>query len=108
MVAFALKPDLVVEDIWIDGHTIRYRVKNEGLGASSVGYSRLYIGGVVKGNDLNVPVIAAGASIPRSFTYDFDCALPIMKEVKVTADRGGTSTESDETNNSRTENFACP
>jgi hypothetical protein len=108
MLPLALKPDLVITDIWVDGHTIRYRIKNEGLGASSVGYSRLYIGGVVKGNDLNVPVIAAGASIPRSFTYDFDCALPIMKEVKVTADRGGTSTESDETNNSRTENFACP
>jgi hypothetical protein len=105
---FTLKPDLVVEDIWIDGHTIRYRIKNEGTGASSIGYSRLYIDGAVKGNDLDVPVIAAGASLPRSFTYNFDCALPIIKEVKVTADRGGTSTESDETNNSRTENLVCP
>jgi CARDB len=105
---FTLKPDLVITDIWIDGHTIRYRIKNEGTGASSVGYSRLYIDGDVKGNDLNVPVIAAGDSLPRSFTYNFDCALPILKEVKVTADRGDTSTESDETNNSRTENLVCP
>jgi subtilase family serine protease len=105
---FAWKPDLVITDIWIDGHTIRYRIKNEGTGASSIGYSRLYIDGDVKGNDLDVPVIAAGDSLPRSFTYNFDCALPIIKEVKVTADRGGTSTESDETNNSRTENLACP
>jgi len=105
---FTFKPDLVITDIWIDGHTIRYRIKNEGTGASSIGYSRLYIDGDVKGNDLDVPVIAAGDSLPRSFTYNFDCALPILKEVKVTADRGGTSTESDETNNSRTENFSCP
>jgi len=105
---FVLKPDLVITDIWIDGHTIRYRIKNEGTGASSVGYSRLYIDGAVKANDLNVPAIAAGDSLPRSFTYNFDCALPIIKEVKVTADRGDTSNESDETNNSRTENMACP
>jgi hypothetical protein len=105
---FTLKPDLVITDIWIDGHTIRYRIKNEGTGASSIGYSRLYIDGDVKGNDLDVPVIAAGASLPRSFTYNFDCALPILKEVKVTADYGGNSTESDETNNARTENFSCP
>jgi len=103
-----VKPDLVITDIWIDGHTIRYRIKNEGSGASSVGYSRLYIDGAVKSNDIDVPVIAAGASLPRSFTYDFDCPFPIIKEVKVTADRGDTSNESDETNNSRTENMACP
>jgi hypothetical protein len=108
MPAFALKPDLTIADIWIDGNTIRYRIKNEGTGASSVGYSRLYIDGDVKGNDLNVPVIAAGDSIPRSFTYNFDCALPVLKEVKVTADRGDTSDESDEANNSRTENLVCP
>jgi len=108
LVPMFVKPDLVITDIWIDGHTIRYRIKNEGTGASSIGYSRLYIDGAVKGNDLDVPVIAAGASLPRSFTYNFDCALPIIKEVKVTADRGGTSTESDETNNSRTENLVCP
>jgi len=103
-----VKPDLVITDIWIDGHTIRYRIKNEGSGASSVGYSRLYIGGAVKDNDLNVPVIAAGASLPRSFSYDFDCLFPIIQEVKVTADRGDSSNESDETNNSRTENILCP
>jgi len=104
---FALKPDLVVEDIWIDGHTIRYRIKNDGTWASAAGYSRLYINGDVKGND-SVPAIAKGDSLAGSFIYDFDCALPIIKEVKVTADRGGTSTESDETNNSRTENLVCP
>ncbi|MCJ7515513.1 MAG: hypothetical protein MUO89_06055, partial [Dehalococcoidia bacterium] len=27
---FTLKPDLVITDIWIDGHTIRYRIKNQG------------------------------------------------------------------------------
>ena len=105
---FTLKPDLVITVFWIDGHTIRYRIKNEGTGASAIGYSRLYIDGDVKGNDLDVPVIAAGASLPRSFSYDFDCPFPIIKEVKVTADRGDTSNESDETNNSRTENMACP
>ena len=104
----SFKPDLVITDIWLDGHTIRYRIKNEGTGASAVTYSRLYIDDVVRGNDLGVPSIAAGDSLPRSFTYNFDCALPILVEVKVTADRGGDSTESDETNNSRTENFACP
>ncbi len=103
----ALKPDLVVEDIWIDGHTIRYRIKNQGLGASAAGYSRLYIEGVVKGND-GVPVIAAGDIQSGSFMYDFDCALPILKEVKVSADYGGTSTETNETNNSRTEDIVCP
>jgi hypothetical protein len=105
---FVLKPDLVITDIWLDGHTIRYRIKNQGSAASGVTYSRLYIDDVVMGNDLNVPSIAAGDSLPRSFAYNFDCALPIIKEVKVTADRGGDSTESDETNNSRTENFTCP
>jgi hypothetical protein len=104
---FALKPDLVVEDIWIDGHTIRYRIKNQGTGASAAGYSRLFIEGVYIENDY-VPAIAAGDSLPRSFAYNFHCALPILKEVKVYADYAGDSTETDETNNSRTETFACP
>jgi hypothetical protein len=104
---FTLKPDLVITDIWIDGHTIRYRIKNEGTGASAAGYSRLFIEGVYKDNDY-VPAIAGGDSLPRSFSYNFDCAPPILKEVKVYADYAGDSTETDETNNSRTETFACP
>jgi CARDB len=102
-----LKPDLVVEDIWIDGHTIRYRIKNQGTGASAAGYSRLFIQGVYIENDY-VPAIAGGDSLPRSFSYNFHCALPILKEVKVYADYAGDSTETDETNNSRTENLLCP
>jgi hypothetical protein len=105
---YVFKPDLVITDIWVDGHTIRYRIKNEGTGTSAVGYSRLYINGVVKGNDMNVPAIASGDSLPRSFTYNFDCSPAVIKEVKVTADRGDSSNESDETNNSRTENLLCP
>lgn len=104
---FTLKPDLVITDIWIDGHTIRYRIKNQGTGASAAGYSRLFIEGVYIVNDY-VPAIAGGDSLPRSFSYNFDCALPILKEVKVYADYAGDSTETDETNNSRTETFACP
>jgi subtilase family serine protease len=102
-----VKPDLVVEDIWVDGHTIRYRIKNQGSGASAAGYSRLYIEGVVKGND-GVPAIAGGDLHSGRFMYNFDCAFPILKEVKVTADYGGDSAETDETNNSRTENILCP
>jgi hypothetical protein len=105
--AFVVKPDLVITDIWIDGHTIRYRIKNQGTGASAAGYSRLFIEGVYIENDY-ISAIAGGDSLPRSFTYNFDCALPILKEVKVYADYAGDSTETDETNNSRTETFACP
>jgi hypothetical protein len=102
------KPDLVIIDIWVDAHTIRYRIKNQGDGTSAVGYSRLYIDGAVKDNDLNVPAIAPGDSIARSFSYNYDCSPAVIKEVKVTADRGDSSSESDETNNSRTENLLCP
>jgi subtilase family serine protease len=103
---FTLKPDLVITDIWIDGHTIRYRIKNEGTGASAAGHSRLFIEGVYKDNDY-VPAIAGGDSLPRSFSYNFDCAIPMLREVQVYADYAGDSTETDETNNSRTETFSC-
>ncbi|HEX7364976.1 MAG TPA: CARDB domain-containing protein [Dehalococcoidia bacterium] len=102
-----LKPDLVVEDIWVVGHTIHYRIKNQGIGASAAGYSRLYINDVIKGND-GVAAVAGGDSVDGSFIHNFDCALPILVDVKVTADIGGDSTETDETNNSRTETFSCP
>jgi hypothetical protein len=103
---FALKPDLVITDIWIDGHTIRYRIKNQGTGASAAGHSRLFIEGVYKDNDY-VPAIAGGDSLPRSFSYNFHCAIPMLREVQVYADYAGDSTEADETNNSRTETFSC-
>ena len=100
----SFKPDLIITDIWRDGVTIRYRIKNQGSGNAVASTTRLIVDGVVKAHD-NVPALVAGAESTRSFTY----VLPFLPfhtfHVTVRADQTNVVTESNEANNERTESM---
>lgn len=69
-------PDLVITDLWLDGFTIKYKIKNIGArDALSSTTTRLYLpmpGGGFTILDDRVPSINAGQEVVRSFNYVFD------------------------------------
>jgi len=101
-----LKPDLVIEDIWlvseITGDKIYYKIKNNGVVASGATTSALRIYPCIMpclpvAND-SVASLAAGESRTEKFAaYNY---TGIGSSVAVKADEDGAITESDETNNS--------
>ncbi len=102
----AEKPDLIIQDIWISGNTIYYKIKNQGSAQASASTSALVIDGVVKGYD-TVAALAAGATSTESFTYSYTCS-GASDTIVVHADKDNVVAESNEGNNGYSETFACP
>lgn len=102
----ALRPDLIIEDVWRSGDKMYYRIKNQGTAASPLVWCEVKVDGTVKAQDA-VAALAPGASTTRSFAgYSYTCG-GVSDSIVVTADTTGTATESNEGNNSRTETFSC-
>ena len=103
------KADLVIEDIWLVGNTVYYRIKNQGSLDAGPTTTALYTYPCLvpcqpKAYD-SVPSLAAGASMVQRFgTYSFSC--PVFS-VTVEADKNGDVAEWNEDNNSRNEDL-CP
>ena len=99
------KPDLIIEDIWVSGNKIYYKIKNAGNADSKYSYSKLYIDNYYKAYDY-VPSLGAGSSSNEYFSYSWSCSGS-YDSIRVCADGWNYVKESDETNNCRTENFKC-
>jgi hypothetical protein len=100
------KPDLVIEDIWVSGGKIWYRIKNNGSLASNPSTSQLYIDDLLKQSDA-VPSLAAGASSNESFPAQWICVLDSTHTLKVRADTTNTNFEWNEDNNALSETYTC-
>jgi hypothetical protein len=105
---FVLKPDLVIENIWLVGDAIYYKIKNNGSVASGASTSALYIYPCVapcppKATD-SVASLAAGESRTEKFgAYNY---TGLGWSVGVKADYNDAINESDEGNNSLSKNKA--
>jgi len=105
---FVLKPDLVVEDIWLVGDTIYYKIKNVGSGDAGASTSELYIYPCFspcspKATDA-VAALNAGASRTEHFSgYNYTGG---GWSVGVKVNTTGAVNESDDGNNSLTVNKA--
>jgi subtilase family serine protease len=108
----ALKPDLTITQITympLPLNRVSYTVKNSGnlnAGAFDV---KLYVGGVYKDTS-HVAALNSGSQVTNTFpVYHHPvCMIGSHSTMKVVADTGAALTESDETNNSRTEIWGCP
>ncbi len=100
------RPDLIIEDIWKNGTTLYYRIKNQGTASSPATSTKLTIDGVVKATD-SVPSLATDAASTQSFSgYSYTCGGS-SDVISVAADSTGVADESNEGNNSASETFSC-
>ena len=106
-----LRPDLTITQISFlpaPLNRVSYTVKNVGSLNAGAFDVKLYVSGAVKDTD-HVAGLASGATAYNTFPfYHHICVLGSLTTVKVVADSGGAITESDETNNSRSEFWGCP
>ena len=99
--------DLVITDIWSEGSTIYYNIKNIGSATAPRSYNSLYVDGEIKSID-SVDELAPGKSSAESFWgYSWTCTSP-YDEIEVCADYDKRIAESNESNNCRTEIRICP
>jgi len=104
--AAAPRPDLIIEDIWLSGGKIYYRIKNQGTAAAPATVTKLTIDGAVKSTD-PVPALAAGAASTQNFSgYAYTCS-GVSDSVVVAADSTNLAMESNGGNNSMTKTFQC-
>ncbi len=105
-------PDLVILDIWQNGATISYRIKNAGeasLGSPNLPpsfYNALFIDGKLAAEDHFTVVLAPGQQVERSFTYQWQVTPP-QDTVRVYADYRQQVAEGNEQNNSLEETWAA-
>ncbi|HIE31610.1 MAG TPA: hypothetical protein EYP67_04405, partial [Methanosarcinales archaeon] len=102
------KPDLVITDIWDDGGTICYEIKNIGDGTALEGhYTTLFVDGEYQIKEQVDVDLSPGASVKRCFDiYTWNCTLP-GDNVEVCADYGNFVDEISEKNNCREETWTC-
>jgi subtilase family serine protease len=107
----ALKPDLIVTNIGFlppPSGKVTFTVKNNGTLAAGGFDVRLVIGGILRDTS-HIGALNAGATASGTFNnYHHICVVGSHATVKVEVDPGGAVTESDETNNSRSEWWGCP
>lgn len=106
-----MKPDLIVTDIIYQKipSRIKFTVKNQGTLDSGGFTVKLYTSGLLRDSTTISGGLVAGGQATFTFNdYTHICAVGSHYSVKVVADTAGTVTESDETNNSRTETWGCP
>jgi hypothetical protein len=102
----ALGPDLVITDVWNDGGTIWYTIKNNGVFDAAASKSRLYVDGAIKATD-DVAALAAGASRNEKFSgYAYSCG-GTSDTISVKADISDIVNETDEDNNTLKESWIC-
>jgi len=103
--------DLIITDFWPTdgGPSVSYTIKNQGSSSCSSGhYAYLYVDGSQRNTDMVSSALSGGASSDYSFdnNYWWTCS-GVSDTIQVCADGGSVRTESDETNNCRTENWVC-
>lgn len=102
-------PDLTIESIVPEpanpqeGQPLNFavRVKNQGTAPSGAALATYYINNV-RGQDINIQPLAAGASTDLTFSLTPDQVKTGQMTVKVVVDSGNTVNESNENNNVRT------
>jgi len=95
--------DLIINDIYIDGKTVYYRIQNLGNGTINSSVSYLYVDGKLVGRD-TVDIMAGGQMNTEWFPYEIDLSEN-NHTVTVVADGNNAIEEINEENNDRTENF---
>jgi hypothetical protein len=108
----ALKPDLIITDIKYNAapsNTIKFTVKNAGTLNTGAFNVRLYVDTIAM-DVVAIPggLVAGGQATFTFGTYHHFCVVGSHATIKVVADYMGMVAESDETNNSRSEWWACP
>ncbi|MBT3983335.1 MAG: hypothetical protein HOE90_18420 [Bacteriovoracaceae bacterium] len=97
-------PDLIVQDILVEGNYIKVKVKNQGTGSAGYSYTRLYGNG--RSRTSYVSSIAPGATYTHTF-YKSDFYLGSSSySFTANADYYRYVTESNESNNSRSETLS--
>ncbi|MEA1863825.1 MAG: FG-GAP-like repeat-containing protein [Euryarchaeota archaeon] len=99
------EPDLVITDIYSDGNTIYYKIKNEGDETAGASNTSLTADGVFLTSD-SVFSLEPGAKRTKSFNCIWNCTNT-DDTVKVCADYMGDVAESSESNNCRTKTLMC-
>lgn len=102
----AFKPDMIITDVWNDGGTIWYTIKNQGLIDSAATHTDLIIDGAVKATDYSGPLSAGSFRNEKISGYSYTCS-GLNDSVTVKADADSESNETDETNNSLSETWFC-
>ncbi len=108
----ALKPDLTITNISFQPaplNKVSFTVKNAGT-LNSGGFDvKLYVGGAYK-DTVHIPggIVSGGQATFTFPMYHHVCVIGTHTTMMVTADTGGAISESDETNNSRSEWWGCP
>jgi hypothetical protein len=107
-----LKPDLIVSNITAalpPSNHIKFTAKNTGSVNAGAFDAKLYVNNVLKDTlHVDTGLVAGGTTIYLFPSYGHVCAMGAHYTVKVLIDSGGAVTETDETNNSRTETWGCP
>ena len=103
-----IDPDLIVTDVWNQGDSICFQVRNIGDAPASKGhYSVLYVDNEPVFSEPVNSDLAPGERSSICFAgFQWACS-GISDEVKVCADGYGHIREIDETNNCRTEQWKC-
>ncbi len=99
-------PDLIIQDISLSPHdpvldetvTITVTIKNQGNTSAGASQVVCYIDSAVLATQ-TVDSLTAGAMVTRTFYWDAEAG---PHTIKATTDPGGTITETNETNNTRT------
>ncbi|MEA1907776.1 MAG: CARDB domain-containing protein, partial [Euryarchaeota archaeon] len=99
------EPDLVITDIYSDGSTIYYKIKNEGDETAGASSTSLTVDGVFLTSD-SVSSLEPGEKRTESFDCIWNCTNT-NDTIKVCADHTGDVAESSESNNCRTEALMC-
>jgi subtilase family serine protease len=103
-------PDLVIDDVyteaWPSYREFRYIIRNRGNGVAAPSTTRLFIDGVQVGEDA-VAALNPGESRVRQVSYSGTCSGSADLFGAV-ADSTGAVAESDESNNARQREYACP
>ena len=100
------QPDLIIEDIWLSGQTIHYRIKNQGNADAGASITSSL---AIDSNDVATDTIGnllAGQSTEGEFSYSWSCS-GTNDIVKVCADSTNAVSESNENNNCWEETWDC-
>jgi hypothetical protein len=101
-------PDLVITDVWDENGTICYQVRNIGEAVAPKGHqARLYIDNEPAVADLIDSDLMPGERKSSCFSQYIWSCTSLTDDIRVCADGYDQITESDETNNCRSESWSC-
>ena len=100
-------PDLVVTDVWEQGGSLCYQVRNTGSSTADAGhYTALTVEGQTAALDLVSSDLAPGERYDGCWQYSWGCS-GASDQITSCADAQGTVIESHEQNNCRGETWPC-